>query len=181
MDRPANPYNYDMISRLLVFVALGVGVWFWWRWTHTDKTEEKRKMILGAVFWGIIILIAALAATGRIHWLGAAFAGVLVAIKQLGILALRFFPALAQIYGRNKSSQNSQASGASPSSSAMSESEARQILEVGPDADINEIKQAHRKQMRKQHPDHGGNTYFAAKLNEAKDVLIRARKNSNTG
>lgn len=170
-----------MILRLLVFVALGVGVWFWWRWTHTDQPEQRRKMILNLVFWGLILVIGGLAATGRIHWLGAAFAGILVAIKQIGILALRFFPTLAQIYGRNKASQNSQQASSAPSSSAMSESEARQILEVGPEADIDEIKHAHRTQMRKQHPDHGGNTYFAAKLNQAKDVLIAARKNKDNG
>lgn len=170
-----------MILRLLIFIALGVGIWFWWRWRNTSTAEEKRKMVMGAVFWGIILLTAALAATGRIHWLGAAFAGALVLIKQLGILALRFFPALAQIYGQQKASKNSQSNGPATRSTAMSESEARQILEVGPNADIDEIKRAHRKQMRQQHPDHGGNTYFAAKLNEAKDVLVKARKNRNTG
>jgi DnaJ family protein C protein 19 len=168
-----------MIVRLLIFFALGVLLWFWWRWKHTEQPEQRRKMILNLVFWGLIIVIGGLAATGRIHWLGAAFAGVLVGIKQLSILALRFFPILAQIYGRNRGSQSSQPGGSTPSSNNMPESEARQILEVGPDADIDEIKRAHRKQMRSQHPDHGGNTYFAAKLNQAKDVLIAARKNRN--
>ena len=170
-----------MILRLFIFIALGVLFWFWWRWTHTDQPELRRKMILNLVFWGLIIVIGLLAATGRIHWLGAAFAGILIAIKQIGILALRFFPMLAQIYGRNRSQQSSQTGGSSPSSSNMSESEARQILEVGPNADIDEIKRAHRKQMRSQHPDHGGNTYFAAKLNQAKDVLITSVKKNKTG
>lgn len=168
-----------MILRLLIFFSLGVILWFWWRWTHIEQPEQRRKLLLNALFWGIIILVGVLATTGRIHWLGAAFAGALVAVKQLGILALRLFPTLAQIYGRNKASQNSQAGNSAPPSTAMSESEARQILEVGPDADIDEIKRAHRKQMRNQHPDHGGNTYFAAKLNQAKDVLVAARKNKD--
>ena len=73
--------------------------------------------------------------------------------------------------------QHGEEAGASPraATSDVTVEEAYAILGLAPGADAEAIKAAHHRLMKQLHPDHGGTDYLAAKLNRARDVLLKPR------
>ncbi len=55
---------------------------------------------------------------------------------------------------------------------SMSREEAYQVLGLEKGAGTEQIKEAYHRLMAGTHPDHGGSTYLAAKINQAKDLLL---------
>ena len=85
---------------------------------------------------------------------------------------------LDRVYGASwRDGEDGKATGgaggrASPWGNAMTHAEARSILGVGSDATADQIREAHRREMMKHHPDHGGSDEQATRINQAKDLLL---------
>ena len=78
---------------------------------------------------------------------------------------------LDRVHGTEWRGQDGQ-SNATQNGSVMTVEEAYDILGLKPGAGKDQIREAHRKLMLKNHPDHGGSTYIAARINQAKELLL---------
>jgi hypothetical protein len=62
-----------------------------------------------------------------------------------------------------------------PPGGTMSVAEAYRVLGLQPGAGADDVKAAYRRLMAQLHPDKGGSDYLAAKINAAKDTLLKRR------
>jgi hypothetical protein len=96
---------------------------------------------------------------------------LLVAARADGDTATLLETYLDRRYPDWRQSTATDASPHSPSA-AMTPEEAWRVLGLEPGASEEAIRDAHRRLMKKLHPDQGGSTYLAAKINQAKDLLL---------
>ena len=82
---------------------------------------------------------------------------------------------LDRVHGSDWRSKDERRQGPTKASSNfMSREDALEILGLKEGATASQIKLAHREKMKLHHPDQGGSNYFATKLNEAKELLLRS-------
>ena len=73
---------------------------------------------------------------------------------------------------RDGAQREGTASAPGGASAKMTMGEAYEILGLEPGAGEEEIVAAHRRMMKQYHPDQGGSDYLAARINQAKDLLL---------
>ncbi len=79
---------------------------------------------------------------------------------------------LERVHGAEWREQAGPSASGARADGRMSREEAYEVLGLAPGAETQAIVDAHRRLIQKLHPDRGGSTYLAAKLNQAKDVLL---------
>lgn len=159
---------------VLLFVLLTQ----WGRLTPEKKKAATWKAGL-VLFVGVLLLLVL---TGRVHVLVAGVAALLPLLRKLPAL-VRYLPFLNRLYKQYQGRAESHTAGSgshqqrsSVASGQMTTREACEILGVDEHCSADDIVTAHRRLMQKIHPDRGGNDYLAAKVNEAKSVLLKSRR-----
>ena len=156
------------IMASVAFVVLMRLLWL------SKRPSASTTVIAGAAL-ALVVGLAILAATGRLHWLAAVGAALLPFLRR-AVGLFRFLPLLRGLFGAYQqygNRENGAGAGGARAAGTMSAAEAREILGLGPNPTKAEIIEAHRRLMQKVHPDRGGSTYLAQQLNEAKRVLLK--------
>jgi hypothetical protein len=89
----------------------------------------------------------------------------------LGALTL-FGPLIYRQWQASKAGQQGGATATSRPAGPMSRQEAYEVLGLRPGASETDIRSAHRRLMRGAHPDAGGSDWLAARVNQARDILL---------
>ena len=150
-----------MIMLLLGVASLLVLMWSLGAFSRAQVATLKQLGIWVAAIGGLLLAVLLLL-TGRM-------AGALPTLILLGPLVWSWVK-------QGQQQQPRRPAGQSPppprSGGQMSRVEAYQVLGLQPGATEGEIRAAHRRLMAAAHPDHGGSDWLAARINQARDVLL---------
>lgn len=142
---------------ILLALGLLVGVYALYRFFINANTQQVKALFLTAAIATLVIALFYMALTGK-----------LAAALGLGAAIIPFVIA----YFRERRKTN--AGDASLKDSEITTREdALDVLGLEDGASEKEIKAAYKKLIQKVHPDQDGSEWMAAKLNQARDLLLK--------
>ena len=148
------------------------------RYKKMDPEQQRKTLwrLGGGIFIGVLVILVV---TGRMHWIGALLGALIPFVRTLYGLLGQILPYWLKHKSAQANSQNERAP--TPAPIPMPVQEALDVLGLTGDPSKGEITEemvqdAHRRLIQKMHPDRGGNDYLAAKINQARDLLLEKIK-----
>ena len=142
---------------ILLVLGLLIGAYALYRFFINADTRQIKALFLTASIATLIIALFFMAVTGR-----------LAAALALGAAVIPFV--IAYLRERKKVKEQD----TPPADSEItSREDALEVLGLDDGANEDDIKAAYKKLMQKVHPDHEGSEWMAAKLNQARDLLLK--------
>lgn len=155
---------------LLVWLLLGTLLALLAYWTARALSALARKQLLRIVLGVAIAAVLVLLVRVGQPWIAAAGAFVLTALRWLGPMLLRLLPYLLPSL---RARRTRVAGTPSQPSAQMTRAEALAVLGLVEGASEDEVREAYSELIKKVHPDRGGTAYLAARVNLARDLLLR--------
>lgn len=146
---------------LLLIIGVLLGLYALYRFFLRADVRQIKALLLTLLAVSLCVALVFLALTGR---LPAALAIVVALV-----------PVMAGIWREARKPKNGSAESSPSSSSIMTRKDALDVLGLDEDAGEEDIHNAYKTLMKKVHPDQEGSGWMAAKLNEAKDFLLKDR------
>ncbi len=149
-----------------LFVAIVVVILGWWLIKAMGKAtpQDFKKWKSQGLGVAVLALAAFISLRGNIE------AGLGLLAIGLGLLTKDKL--LPDFLRRGSGPAPSQQASPPPRGPRMDRAEALHVLGLQGNATTDDIRKAHRRLLKDFHPDKGGTNYLAAKINEAKDVLL---------
>ncbi len=151
-----------LFSLLALLIAAAVAGWLLFGVAGKGAAGAGKRPTTLLKFVALLVLCAVL------------FAAKLWPLAFMALLAVGGVSAIEAWRERASPADRDEASPPQPLPRQMSAEEARSILGLKSGASADDIRAAHRKLISQLHPDKGGTDYLAAKINEARDFLLRA-------
>jgi DnaJ homolog subfamily C member 19 len=149
----------------LIF-AIAVVVLGWWAIKAFGKAQPQdfKKWKTQGLGFAVLALAGFIALRGNIE------AGL--GLLAIGLGLLNKDKMLPEFLRRGGPAPSQPPPPSPPRGPRMDRSEALHVLGLQNGATVDDIRNAHRRLQKDFHPDKGGSNYLAAKINEAKDVLL---------
>lgn len=150
----------------MLIAALWFAIYWWRRHGAALQLSKATKLALGG---GLGLLVLALLTRQLPLILGAVTAATVVVLRLANLISL--WPLVERLIGGKQQRPESPHQDAPPQ---LSREEACAILGLTAAANAAEIRAAHRRLIGKLHPDRGGSAYLAARINAAKELLLKS-------